>query len=177
MLAVRSAQAGPRLVRLAGAVAAAGLAVALVRVLGGGVGDGAARAVNAAMLAFAPPAVVVGVVRDLQATGHVRFAAVLGVLSLYLLLGMVFAFAFGAVDRLGGGPLFSDGELATTSNCIYYSFVTLATVGYGDLATGTQLGHTMSIFEALIGQIYLVTVVSLLVSNVGRHPTAGTSMR
>jgi hypothetical protein len=50
----------------------------------------------------------------------------------------------------------------------YYSFVTLTTVGYGDMATATDLGHTLSVFEALLGQIYLVTVVSLIVTNIRR---------
>jgi len=44
----------------------------------------------------------------------------------------------------------------------------LTTVGYGDLTARTDLGHTLAVFEALIGQIYLVTVVSLIVSNLGR---------
>jgi hypothetical protein len=54
------------------------------------------------------------------------------------------------------------------SECLYYSFITLTTVGYGDLAANSDLGHTLSMFEALIGQNFLVTVVSVLVSNLGR---------
>ena len=54
------------------------------------------------------------------------------------------------------------------SQCLYFSFTTLTTVGYGDLTARTDLGHTLAVFEALIGQIYLVTVVSLIVSNLGR---------
>jgi hypothetical protein len=45
-------------------------------------------------------------------------------------------------------------------------------VGYGDLSASSDLGHTLSMFEALLGQIYLVTVVSVLVSNLGRPPGA-----
>jgi hypothetical protein len=41
-------------------------------------------------------------------------------------------------------------------------------VGYGDLVAASNLGRTLAIFEALLGQIYLVTVVSLIVSNLGR---------
>jgi hypothetical protein len=54
------------------------------------------------------------------------------------------------------------------SHCLYFSFTTLATVGYGDFVARTDLGHTLAISEALIGQIYLVTVVSLIISNLRR---------
>ena len=52
---------------------------------------------------------------------------------------------------------------------MYFSFTTLATVGYGDFVAEANLGHTLSILEALIGQIYLVTIVSLIVSNLRPH--------
>ena len=94
--------------------------------------------------------------------------AVMGVLSLYMLIGMSFAFTYGAIDRFGDDPFFADAGLATVSNCLYFSFTTLTTAGYGDFVAGTSLGHTLAVFEALIGQIYLVTVVSLIVSNLGR---------
>jgi hypothetical protein len=55
------------------------------------------------------------------------------------------------------------------SRCQYFSFTTLATVGYGDLTARSNFGHTLSVFEAVIGQVYLVTVVSLIVGNLGRR--------
>jgi hypothetical protein len=125
-------------------------------------------------VALGPPAVAVGVLHDMRATGQVRLAAVLGVLSLYLLFGMFFAFTYGAIDRLGGDPFFAGGQSATASHCLYFSFGTLTTVGFGDFVARTDLGHTLAILEALIGQIYLVTVVSLIVSNLGR-PARGRS--
>jgi hypothetical protein len=86
-----------------------------------------------------------------------------------MMLGMLFAFVYGSLDRLGGDPFFAGGEEATVARCLYFSFTTLTTVGYGDLTARTDLGHTLGIFEALVGQIYLVTVVSLIVSNLGRR--------
>jgi hypothetical protein len=168
LLAVRAARARPGLVHAAAALAAAGLAVSVLRAVDGGVGEGAARAANAALLAIGPPAVAVGVVRDLRAEGHVRVEAILGVLSLYMLIGLMFAAIFGVLDTLGSGPIFADNISGSAAHCLYYSFVTLATVGYGDVVTRTNVGHTLSVFEALTGQIYLVTVVSLLVSNLRR---------
>ena len=172
-LAVRAAGLGPRLVRVAAALALVVVALSILRATVGGIGEGAALAMNAALVALGPPAVAAGVVADLRATGLVRLNAVLGVLSLYLLLGMFFAFAYGAIDRLGGHPFFAGGEAATASHCLYFSFTTLTTVGFGDLVARADLGHTLAVFEALLGQIYLVTVVSLIVSNLGRPARAG----
>lgn len=168
LLAFRVAGLSARLVAVATAFSLAALVLSLVRAVTGDVGDGAVRAVNAAVVALGPPAVAVGVVHDVRSSRRVRLEAVLGVLSLYMLLGMAFGFVYGAIDRLGGDPFFAGGEAATVSHCLYFSFTTLATVGYGDFVARSDLGHTLAVSEALIGQIYLVTVVSLIVSNLGR---------
>ncbi len=165
VLAFRAAGLTPRLIRVAEALAGVVLATSVVRALGGDIGEGAALAMNAALVALGPPAIAVGIVRDLRASQQVRVQAVMGVLAFYLLAGMLFAFTFGAVDRLGGDPFFAGGQEATASHCLYFSFTTLTTVGYGDFTARSDLGHTLAVFEALLGQIYLVTVVSLIVSN------------
>lgn len=172
-LAFRAAELSPSLIRLAATLALALLAVAVIRAAGGEVGEGAVRVTNAALVALGPPAVALGVVRDLRSSGQVRLAAVMGVLSLYMLLGMMFGFVYGALDRFGGDPFFASGAPATVSRCLYFSFTTLTTVGYGDLVARSDTGHTLAVFEALLGQIYLVTVVSLIVSNLGRPAGRG----
>jgi hypothetical protein len=169
VLAFRIARSSRPLTTFAWAVALTGVAVAVVRALGGPVDDGEARVMNTVLVVLGPPAIALGVIRNLRSNQAVRIEAVMGVLSLYMLIGMAFAFVFGAVDRLGGAPFFADHTDASTATCLYYSFTTLATVGYGDLTARSDLGHTLSIFEALTGQIYLVTVVSLIVSNLGRR--------
>src|SRR2546423_1766087 len=105
--------------------------------------------------------------RPLRRPGARRYA---------VLLGMFFAFVYGAIDHLGGHPFFAQGDPATASRCLYFSFTTIATVGYGDLTARTNLGHTLAVSEALVGQIYLVTIVSLIVANLGRRrdPSAAT---
>jgi hypothetical protein len=177
VLAFATARLSPRLIRAAAAFAAAALAVAIVRATAGGIGDGAARAVNAALVALGPPALAVGLFRELRATREVRLQAVAGVLCLYVLIGMAFGFVYGAIDNLGGDPFFAGGAPASVSHCLYFSLTTLATVGYGDFVARSDLGHTLAVSEALIGQIYLVTVVSLIVSNLRRptHPDQAQS--
>jgi hypothetical protein len=168
VLAFHSGGLAPRLTRAIMVLAAAALVLAIVRATAGGIGEGAARAVNAALVALGPPAVAIGLVRELRATQEVRLEAVSGVLCLYVLIGMAFGFIYGAIDNLGGDPFFAGGEPATVAHCLYFSLTTLATVGYGDFVARSDLGHTLSVSEALIGQIYLVTVVSLIVGNLRR---------
>ncbi len=140
----------------------------VVQALHGEIDGLATRAANALLVALAPPAIVLGVVRDLRARETVTVQAVLGVLCVYLLIGMFFAFVYGALGHLGGVPFFAGAQPSSVASCLYYSFTTLSTVGYGDLTARTNLGHTLSVSEALLGQIYLVTVVSLLVANLRR---------
>jgi Ion channel len=173
VLAFRVARASPRLMRLAVGLACVGVAVALLHALTGVIGEGEARLMNAVLVVFGPPAVGLGVIRTLQASEAVRIEAVTGVLSLYMLIGLLFAFVYGAIDHLGGDPFFASGSPATVAKCIYFSFTTLTTAGYGDLTARSDFGHTLSIFEALLGQIYLVTVVSLIVTNLGRQDRPG----
>ena len=168
LLSLWTAEAKPIVVRAAALVAAAVILASVLESVIGNSGGGATRIANALLVALAPPAIIVGVVRSLRAKQTVTLEAVFGVLCVYLLLGMLLAFIYGSIDRLGGYPFFAGGQSATVARCLYYSFTTLTTVGYGDLTARTNLGHTLSVFEALVGQIYLVTVVSLIVANLGR---------
>jgi len=168
LLAFRAAEVIKPVFIAATVLAVLVLILAIVRATAGGIDEGAAQGMNALLLLFGPPAVALGVVRGLRTAQRVQIEAVTGVLALYILVGMFFAFLYSAVDHLGGDPFFASGVDATTSKCLYFSFTTLTTVGYGDLVARSDLGHTLAVFEALIGQIYLVTVVSLIVGNLGR---------
>lgn len=165
LLAVRAGELPRWFFRAVAALAVAALALSLAHVLWSHVGEATTRTMNAAVIAIAPPAVAVGVVREIRGSGQVRLSAVMGVLALYMLIGMTFGFAFGAIDRLGGEPFFADGAELTGSNALYFSFTTLTTVGYGDLTARSDVGHTIAAFEALVGQVYLVTVVAAIVGN------------
>ena len=166
MLALYAAELPRRLLRVAAAlilIIVAGVVIASVAGKGTTVA-GIAAIANGLLVAFAPPAVVIGVLRNLRATGTVTVTVVAGVLCLYLLVGLFFAFTYIAIQNLGGAPFFSNGAAATSSRSVYFSFVTMTTVGYGDFTARTNLGHTLAVSEALLGQIYLVTVVAAIVS-------------
>lgn len=155
------------------AVLVAGLLVvlSLVEALVGKGNGVVASIANLLLVILAPPMIIVGVLRTLRSRGRVTFEALFGGLCVYMLLGMFFAFVYGVIGHIDG-HFFASGVTATTSRDLYFSFTTLTTVGYGDLTATSNLGHTLSVTEALIGQIYLVTVVSVIVANLGRGRTS-----
>jgi hypothetical protein len=172
LLALRTADTKPRVMWPAALIVAALILTSVIETANGNVAGGATRVANALLVGLAPPAIVVGVIRSLRARQAVTLEAVFGVLCVYILLGMFFASVYGTIDRFGGAPFFAGGQSATVARCIYFSFTNLTTLGYGDFTARTNLGHTLSVSEALVGQIYLVTIVSLIVANLGRSRPA-----
>ena len=125
--------------------------------------DGASRATIALLTAVSP--VVVG--RRLLQHPRVEGSTIFGALCIYLLLGLFFAYLYSAIGAVNG-HFFAGRHGATIVDYLYFSFATLTTVGYGDLTAAGDLGRMLAVSEALTGQLYLVTVVALLVGNVGR---------
>ena len=120
------------------------------------------------LVAIVPTTIGVAVLRDLRDSGRVTLRAVFGVLCIYLVLGMGFAYIGEMVESISNQPFFSQipGE-ATVSDFLFFSYATLTTVGYGDYTVANQAGRTLATVEALIGQIYVITVVAIIVGNLG----------
>jgi hypothetical protein len=117
------------------------------------------------VLVVATP-VVIG--RRLVQHSTVTRSTITGALCVYLLIGLAFAVLFGMTEVFGWGPYFAGRTETNDADFLYFSYATLATVGYGDLVARTNLGRMLAVTEAMIGQLYLVTVVALLVGNLGR---------
>lgn len=167
VLALWAADVKPRVLRVVMIMGVLVFIFSVVEAAAGRVDNVGVRLANLALVWFAPIAVVIGVVRSMKARQKVTVEAVLGVLCLYILVGLFFAQLYGAIDRIHGS-FFAGNVTATPSDFVYFSFTTLTTIGYGDFTAGGNLGHTLSVTEGLLGQIYLVTIVSLLVGNLGR---------
>jgi hypothetical protein len=95
---------------------------------------------------------------------RVTYETVLGALCVYVLIGLLFAFLYLAVDDLRDGPFFAQPGEHVQSEYLYYSFVTLTTVGFGDLSPTAGLPQALTVVEALAGNIFLVTLVARLVT-------------
>jgi ion channel len=89
---------------------------------------------------------------------------VLGALCAYVLVGLLFAFVYLAVSELRDGPFFAQEGTHAQSEYLYFSFVALTTLGFGDLSPAVGLPQALTVLEALFGQIFLVTLVARLVT-------------
>ncbi len=146
-------------------VLAVGAAV-LVAGAATGVAPDAVMALASGLLSAAIPVLLArGLVRLVREHG-VTMQAVAGGLAIYLSVGLVFAWTIGAVGALGDAPYFAQGTDGSPGDRVYFSFTTLTTTGYGDLSPATSTGHAISVLEMLVGQLYLVTVVGVLVGRV-----------
>jgi len=145
-------------------VIASGLTVSTIEIFSPSQTGATAAAGVAALLVFVAP---ITIVRGLVARHTLDLKTVLGALCLYVMLGLFFAFLFNAIEVAGGDPFFAQIHRGTPSDFLYFSVVTMTTVGYGDLTAASGLGRSVAVFEAMVGQLYLVTVVALLVSNLG----------
>jgi Ion channel len=125
----------------------------------------AGMALFSASLTVATAVVVaLGVTRQ----DEVNAASVYGAIAIYMLIGMLFVFVYAATAALDP-PFFVQSASQTRSLLLYFSYITMATVGYGDYTAADQVGRTFAVIEALFGQLYLVTVVAVLVSRFGRR--------
>jgi hypothetical protein len=114
--------------------------------------------------------VVVVIARSIARSPEVSAQTILGAICIYVSIGIVFVFAYGAVADIGSGPFFAQAGDGTRALRLYFSYVTLATLGYGDYTPATNLGHMLAVVEALLGQLYLVTVIALLVARLRVRP-------
>jgi hypothetical protein len=130
----------------------------------------AALFVLSLFLVAASPVVIA---RSIVRRPVVDVRTVLGALCISVLIGMTWAFVDAAVDAVDSGPFFAEVEQATTADYLYFSYVTQTTVGFGDLTAVNDVGRALAVVEALVGQLYLVTVVGVLVGNLVRRPRPG----
>jgi ion channel len=104
------------------------------------------------------------VVRRVLLKRTVTIQSIYGALSAYIIIGLMFASSFAAVDHLTTTDFFANNEPANTQTFQYFSFTTLTTLGYGDFTAGENGGRSIAVLEALTGQIFLATLVARLVA-------------
>ena len=97
---------------------------------------------------------------------HKRVTAetILGATCAYILFGLLFAFVYLALGELRDAPFFAQPGPHEESEYLYFSFVALTTLGFGDLSPSVGLPQALTVSEALIGQVFLVTMVARLVT-------------
>jgi voltage-gated potassium channel Kch len=163
IVALTSSHVRPHWIHLAIYLSALGLAMAIIAAASGNedwLDLGALTQVL--LLAAAMAAVLVRVITSVE----VNARTILGAISVYTVLGLLFAFVFEAVGRIQGpgNPFFENHAQLAHSDYLFFSYTTLTTTGYGDLVPGGQPGRMLAGIEMLLGQIFLVTLVAGLVA-------------
>jgi hypothetical protein len=124
---------------------------------------------------FGPVLALYGFAGVLAAAGTLRFVVrapnvdsetVYAALSTYLLAGLFFGVVYTAIEFMQPGS-FSGPDRFTEASAVYYSFVTLATLGYGDFLPRSDLARGVATFEVIGGQLYLAVMVARLIGAFG----------
>jgi hypothetical protein len=104
-------------------------------------------------------------VRSVARSRRVDIQAVAGALATYLLLALLFSSLHQMVAAILGGPYLSGvTRVDDASAFLYFSVNTLTTVGYGDIVPASNAARAVVVGEALVGQLYLVSVVAAVVT-------------
>src|SRR3954447_7752768 len=166
IFALSTSRARPRILRFAQVLVALAIAASAVALVIGGA-DLASFAMGAIGLVIAAivPVVIIG---HIVRSPTITYRLVLRAVVVYLLLGLCYTYLFGILPYVTGGPFFVQTESPSTATYLYFSYTTLSTVGYGDFTAAQEGGRMIAISEAIFGQLYLVSIVAILVSNVGR---------
>jgi hypothetical protein len=164
LLALSTAGIHRRLGVIAGYAAGVLTLLAVVALEGGLPGASFGDLAVMAALVFAVPAAVLFGLRDERT---VNLQTVFGAIAVYLDIGLLFALLISIDVRVSSAAYFAQHASSSMSERVYFSFVTLATLGYGDLTPAGGTGRLFSVAESLLGSLYLVTAVSLVVSRVG----------
>jgi hypothetical protein len=147
------------------------LVVTSITVLSGGSIRAVSAVVGACTLAMIGLLVFIIISTVVGFGARIEIATVLGVLCVYLLLALLFAalnqvLAAVSHDYLHGAP-----DPPSASDLLYFSVITIATVGYGDITPASEIARAVTVIEALTGQLYLVSVVAAVVGGWrGRAP-------
>jgi hypothetical protein len=112
----------------------------------------------------------VAIIRRLLAHRVVDVETFFGAVCVYLMIAMFFATSYMLIALVTSEPFFAqDPPTVTSTDYLYFSLVTITTTGYGDLTAAGQVGRLTAMSEAVLGQLYLITVVAMVVQNLGRE--------
>jgi hypothetical protein len=142
-----------------------GIAFVVARVLRAALGVPALLAVGDGLWLTVIVLATVATARYALGHGVVDAERILAALDVYLLAGLLFAVAYMMLDRAWPGSFAgtTSGSLEAP-RAIYFSFVTIATLGYGDVVPTSEPARGLALVEAVSGQMYLAVLVARLVS-------------
>ena len=178
-LALRASQVKRRLLRLALALIPLVTLLAIVLMLVGN--DDTAQLVNKILTILLVVVAPVAILKRLVEHPVISLNTFYGAVCVYMLIAMFSATAYGLIALVSGDQFFAQltdvvPKDTPAIDYLYFSFVTITTTGYGDLTAATSVGRMAAVMEAIFGQLYLITVVALVVQNLGQKSRMGRKM-
>jgi hypothetical protein len=164
IVAVATSRMASRRRRRLELVVAGVVAVIVVGIATGAFSAAFAHAAVAVIVLVIPITIAKGLVRLIGERGATP-QAIAGALSIYILLGVLFASVIGVIAEVQSQPYFTQGPSVSNGDRVYYSFTVLTTTGFGDYTAATPGGHALAVLEMLFGQLYLVTVIGVLIGH------------
>jgi Ion channel len=169
LLALRVSRAKRRMVNLCRVIVVLAVVSAIVTMAQGGQPE--SMGFIAMIVAAVGPIVVLRGLRRRSTT--IDRETVAAALCIYLMMGLFFASLYGGI--VSSDPdAFKGLDVVDSSSLLYFGFITQATVGYGDITPASDLARALAVVQSVLGQLYLVTVVALVVGNIGRAVPRGT---
>jgi hypothetical protein len=161
LLAFHTSRVSPRIQSVVRLVAALTMvAVLVVAVAGEDKAVGAVTLLTSVLLVASPIAIGWRILHHQQVTGE----TIAGAICIYVLIGMIFANLDYGIQLASGNNFFAQSGHHGLPDFAYFSYITMTTVGYGDLTPTTGLPRTTSVLDALTGQVFLVVMLARLVS-------------
>lgn len=112
-------------------------------------------------MAFVIVSILFFIFKEREVNANIIYASIVT----YLLLAIMWSFIFKIIETIQPGSFFVPGHILDTEGALvtYYSFVTITTLGYGDITPIKDVARAFAALEAVVGQIYLVVLVARLV--------------
>jgi hypothetical protein len=107
--------------------------------------------------------VAAALIYQIAASAEVTLGTILGAIDGYILLGFIAAAGFMIIELAGPGSLKAPGPAISTADVVYYAFITMTTVGYGDILPVSPGARSLAVLVAVFGQLYVAILISLLV--------------
>jgi hypothetical protein len=143
----------------------------VIGIAAGLIGAAITFAVVTLLILGIPVALVGGLLRLIRTAG-VTVQVVAGALTVYLVVGLLFASIIAFAATVESSPYFTQGKNVSNGERVYYSFTVLTTTGFGNFTPAQPFGHALAVLEMLTGQLYLVTVIGIVVGNFAGRRTA-----
>jgi len=168
LLALRTSEAKPRTMQVASAAAGLAVVVSIVALTVDNTHlNDFVYFMLFALLLLSPLAIGKVILTSRRVTPRL----LVGAICVYLMIGLLFTFLYLGVNGVHPN-FFKQGAESEPSIYLYFSYITMTTVGYGDFTPGSAVPRVLVVLEALLGQIFLVTAVARLVSLYSRAPSS-----